>query len=159
LKAVLEAHASLPPDLRRAHPLAITGSNGVANGRASVNALGRVSDAQLGALYRECAVFCFPSFDEGFGLPVAEAMAAGAAVLTTPRGGLPEVAGNAAVYADPESPAAIAGALESLLRDPARRARLGAQGRERAAGLTWDRTAGLILGALETASITRRDGN
>ena len=63
--------------------------------------LGHVSDAALAELYRRCAVFCYPSLGEGFGLPVLEAMAAGAAVLTSTVSSLPEVGGDAVDYVDP----------------------------------------------------------
>ena len=86
--------------------------------------LGYVSDAALAELYRRCAVFCYPSLGEGFGLPVLEAMAAGAAVLTSNVSSLPEVGGDAVDYADPcdrpASRAALRDALE-LSREARRR--------------------------------------
>ena len=74
--------------------------------------LGYVSDAALAELYRRCAVFCYPSLGEGFGLPVLEAMAAGAPVLTSNVSSLPEVGGDAVAYADPRDVAAIAAGLD-----------------------------------------------
>lgn len=152
LRAVLAAHALLPAALRDAHPLVVLGrpgSTGAAAGNGHCRELGRVTDAQLGALYRSCAAFCLPSEAEGFGLPVAEAMAAGAAVVTSRRGSLPEVAGDAAVYVDPGSPTSVAQGLEQVLSDRALRERLGERGRERAARFSWDRTAELTLNALK----------
>ena len=116
----------------------------------------RVSDAQLGALYRACAVFCFPSLAEGFGLPVAEAMALGAPVVTSGRGSLPEVAGDAAVYVDPESVGAIARGLERVLADPAMQADMSRRGRARAAAFTWDGFASRVLAALAGAAARAR---
>lgn len=85
-------------------------------------------------------VTCYPSLGEGFGLPVLEAMACGAAVLTTRRLALPEVGGDAVAYAEPDSES-LARALAELLADPARRAQLGRRARERAVQFSWDASA------------------
>ncbi|MEX2289310.1 MAG: glycosyltransferase family 1 protein [Mycobacteriales bacterium] len=82
----------------------------------------------------------YPSHGEGFGLPVLEAMACGAAVLTTDRLSLPEVGGDAVAYTEPD-PAAIAAALDALLRDPERRKRLGVAGHARSLEFTWTASA------------------
>ena len=82
----------------------------------------------------------YPSYGEGFGLPVLEAMACGAAVLTTDRLSLPEVGGDAVAYTEPE-PEAIAHSLRELLDDPARRAELGAAGHARSLQFTWAASA------------------
>ena len=73
-----------------------------------------VSDAALGELYRRCAVFCYPSLGEGFGLPVLEAMSLGAAVVTSDISSLPEVGGDAVEYVDPFDVSSIAAALVRL---------------------------------------------
>jgi len=120
--------------------------------------LGTVSDGELAGLYQRCAVFCYPSLAEGFGLPVLEAMSAGAAVLTSNRSSLPEVGGDAVAYADPTDAAAIARELDRLLRDPAARADLSARARERAARFTWAASAEVVLGALSAIADRSRPG-
>jgi glycosyltransferase involved in cell wall biosynthesis len=106
-----------------------------------------VSDEDLEGLYALAEVFAFPSLYEGFGLPPLEAMARGVPVLTSDRGSLAEVVGDAALVVDPESVDAIVAGLARLLRDGAERDRLRALGRERAASFTWERTAALTADA------------
>ena len=95
---------------------------------------------QLAPLLGGAQVVAYPSLGEGFGLPVLEAMACGATVLTTRRLALPEVGGDAVAYTEPDA-ASIASALKQLLDDPAERQRLGEAAIKRAAGFTWDACA------------------
>jgi glycosyltransferase involved in cell wall biosynthesis len=90
----------------------------------------------LAGFLGEAEVVAYPSLGEGFGLPVLEAMASGAPVLTTRLLSLPEVGGDAVAYTDPDA-GSITAALRELLADPARRAELAAAGRARAAGFDW----------------------
>jgi glycosyltransferase involved in cell wall biosynthesis len=161
LPRLVEAYRRLPAELQAAHPLAVVGGLGWQTGETvraleslgdRALALGFVSDAALAELYRRCAVFCYPSLGEGFGLPVLEAMAAGAPVLTSDISSLPEVGGNAAAYTDPRDVDAIAAALGLLLGDASRRAELGRRGRERAAEFSWGRFAATVLGVLEDSA-------
>jgi glycosyltransferase involved in cell wall biosynthesis len=100
---------------------------------------GRVSDADLPALYAGAAIACCASLHEGFGLPVLEAQACGAPVLSSNRGALPETVGDCGVLFDPADEAGFAAALASLAHDPARRAELARRGPARVAdGFTWD---------------------
>lgn len=92
----------------------------------------------------------YPSLGEGFGLPVLEAMASGAAVLTTRRTAMPEVGGDAVAYTEPDEHS-IRAAIESLLDDPDRRRELGRRAVERAAIFTWRRTADAHLAAYADA--------
>ena len=105
-----------------------------------VHRLGYVEKALLPALLGGADVVAYPSSAEGFGLPVLEAMACGAAVLTTRRLALPEVGGDAVEYTEPTEDA-IAATLTALLAAPERRATLGARARARAAGFSWAHTA------------------
>jgi glycosyltransferase involved in cell wall biosynthesis len=96
-------------------------------------------------------VVAYPSHGEGFGLPVLEAMACGAAVLTTPRLSLPEVGGDAVAYTG-EDPEQIGADLAGLLKDDERRAALGAAGHARAAEFTWEASAEAHLASYARAA-------
>lgn len=96
-------------------------------------------------------VLAYPSLGEGFGLPVLEAMACGATVLTTRTLSLPEVGGDAVAYCGTDE-GEIAEALRELLDDPRRRERLSRAARERAAGFTWEHAARAHLEAYEAAA-------
>src|SRR5487761_1068947 len=107
--------------------------------------LGRVDQPTLELLYKHAAVVVVPSLYEGFGQPVLEAMARGKVVVAAPTSALPEVGGEAALYADPTDPEALAKALEKALTDQPLRAKLARSARTRAALFTWDRcTAGMV---------------
>jgi alpha-1,3-rhamnosyl/mannosyltransferase len=98
-----------------------------------VRRTGRISAADVAGLYRAAAVVAVPSRYEGFGLPAAEAMAHGAAVVAADATSLPEVVGDAGVLVDPDDVEGWATALASLIDDPGERARLGDLGRARSA--------------------------
>jgi alpha-1,3-rhamnosyl/mannosyltransferase len=166
LPRLIEAFGRLPAALQDAYPLAVVGARGWQTGetlealrslgeRAQI--LGYVSDAALAELYRRCAVFCYPSLGEGFGLPVLEAMAAGAAVVTSSVSSLPEVGGDAVEYADPRDVDSIAAALRRVLDDHALRADLGARAVQRAGEFSWAAFAQATSGVLERAAAARRE--
>lgn len=115
-----------------------------------VHALGYLPVDALPALLGGADVVAYPSSAEGFGLPVLEAMATGACVLTTPYTAIPEVGGDAVAYVEPTR-RELADALRSLLTDAPRRLRLGEAGQVRARTFTWSRTAGEHIGAYEGA--------
>lgn len=114
----------------------------------NVRLLGRISDGALFGLMRAAAAFACPSRTEGFGLPPAEAMALGLPVVAAPCGALPEVCGDAALYADPDDPAAWVQALTSVASGPDLRRDMVAKGRRRAASMTWDAAAARLLDIL-----------
>jgi glycosyltransferase involved in cell wall biosynthesis len=112
---------------------------------------GFVSAADLEGLYATADAFVLASYAEGFGLPVAEAMAHGLPVACADATSLPETAGGAALLFDPHDPPAIAAAIDRLLGDAALRADLARRGAARAAELTWERTARLTLDSYRRA--------
>jgi len=123
------------------HRLVIAGGGGwgdVRLGSAAVELAGRVSDERLLALYAHAACLALPSLHEGFGLPVAEAMAAGTAVVAGARGSLPEILGDAGVLVDPCDVSAIASGIERALSE---RESLVTKGRSRAAQFSWVKAA------------------
>jgi glycosyltransferase involved in cell wall biosynthesis len=99
-------------------------------------------------------VVAFPSRGEGFGLPVLEAMACGAPVLTTHRTSLPEVGGDAVAYTEPDSDS-IRAALRSLLDDPPRREALGGAGHDRSQEFTWAASAEAHMASYQRAAAQR----
>lgn len=103
--------------------------------RSRIDVLGYVSSAQLETLYATASIFAFPSLDEGFGMPILEAMAHGVPVLTSNCSAMPEVAGGAAFLVDPTN---IGDALLCLANDEPLRQDLIRRGYERIKLLTWD---------------------
>ena len=113
--------------------------------------LGFVPEGELAALYAGAAAFAYPSSWEGFGLPVLEAMAHGAPVVTSAGTACAEVAGDAALLVDPEDAGAIGDALSQLVEDRELADRLRQDGRLRASHYTWERTAELTVDAYREA--------
>jgi glycosyltransferase involved in cell wall biosynthesis len=127
-----QAVSRLPPHLRLLRP-------------------GYLRFADLPGLLGGALVVAYPSYGEGFGLPVLEAMACGAPVLTTPRLSLPEVGGDAVAYTGPD-PDEIARDLGALLDDEARRVALSKAGLARAKEFTWDSSADVHMSAWARAA-------
>ena len=109
--------------------------------KTPVKLLGLVGDEELPALYAGAAAFVQPSSYEGFGLTVAEAMAAGAPVIAAEAGSLPEVVGEAGLLVPPRDVGALAHALKGVLFDLELAAEMRALGRERSRQFTWERSA------------------
>ncbi len=101
------------------------------------------SDHQLAGLYMKAAALLYPSSFEGFGLPLLEAMIHDCPVITSPLTSLPEVGGNAALYADPQFPEAWANAMKNIVEDPSLARDLRDLGKYRAAEFSWSRSAEL----------------
>lgn len=161
LPRLVAAFARLAPTLQASHPLVVVGASGWSTGETMralrslgdrARILGYVTDAELWELYRRCTVFCYPSLAEGFGLPVLEAMAAGAAVVTSNVSSLPEVGGDAVEYADPLDVDAIASALRNVIENTGLRDQLRARAKQRAGEFTWAGFAQTTRGVLERAA-------
>jgi glycosyltransferase involved in cell wall biosynthesis len=120
-----------------------------------VRYIGYVDPDKRRALYEGARLLVQPSFDEGFGMPVLEAMALGVPVVAADRGSLPEVVGDAGPLVDPEQPADIANAIAHVLFDGAYAATCVARGLARARAYRWDRTARRVFDAYRQA-IERR---
>lgn len=124
--------------------------------RGDILFIGYVPDSDLPALYSGAMCFAYPSYFEGFGLPVLEAMQCGTPVIAGNRTSLPEAAGDAAVLFDPFDELAIAEALTQVIENPKYRAELRVKGLERAAAFSWRTTAKLTLQAYERAALASK---
>jgi len=113
--------------------------------RNRVHFAGFVEDADLVKFYGACELFVFPSFYEGFGLPILEAMACGRAVACSRLTAMPEVANAAGILFDPGSKEEIARAMLDILLDSELRVRLERLGLHRAAGFSWEKSAAQTL--------------
>ncbi|WP_156135332.1 glycosyltransferase family 4 protein [Novosphingobium malaysiense] len=139
----------------RSIPLVLAGQAGAAafgleeaNLPEDVRFIGRVSDPELNALYRNARLLLFPSHTEGFGFPVLEAMSCGCPVLASRGGAVPEVGGDAARYCDARDEEEWTRSIQALQNDPERLAEMSAKGRDRARQFTWQRAAKQIMSAL-----------
>ena len=141
---LVEAFEQMPADWR----LVLAGSSGfgaaqilerveASSARDRIEVTGYLSEPDLEQLYARASIFAFPSLDEGFGMPVLEAMARGVPVITSNRSALPEVAGDAAMLIDPLDTRALADAMRRLT-DPQERDVLTQKGLLRAAEFTWN---------------------
>ena len=139
---LLDAYESLPVSVREHYQLVVAGSigwglKGIRERLRYVRYLGYVPERDLAPLTAAADVFVYPSLYEGFGFPIAQAMAAGVPVITSNVSSLPEVAGNAAILVDPRSQSELRAAMLRLLGSAELRRALGLAGREQARGYRW----------------------
>jgi glycosyltransferase involved in cell wall biosynthesis len=161
LDTLLEAMERLPGG---GPPLALAGALGPEADRVAADAwrrhvslvlCGSLDDADLASLYRQAAVVVLPSTHEGFGLTALEAMACAAPLVATAVGNLPQLTMDVAALVPPGDPAALAAAIESVLTEPVRAARMRHAGVDRAAGYTWERTAAMTAAVYEEVAASR----
>ena len=161
---LMAAHLALPEPLRQRFPLVIVGGSGWGSTLASpaterarqsgtLRLLGHVNDTDLIALYARAALFAYVSVYEGFGLPVIEAMATGAAVLAAATTATGETAGAAAELVNPLDVDDIAAGLHRLLDDPAHTASLRKAGAAHAAAFTWQNTTTALISTWNKARL------
>ncbi len=144
---LIEAFEHLPPGWK----LLLAGSLGFdseaararierSSRKRDIQVLGFVSDSQLEELYQRASILAFPSLDEGFGMPILDAMARGVPVLTSNVSAMPEVAGDAALLVDPTDVNAIADGLSRLALNSDLRDALVQAGFARAKEFTWEKS-------------------
>jgi glycosyltransferase involved in cell wall biosynthesis len=126
--------------------------------KGRVRHIGYVDSSMRQALYEGARLLVQPSFEEGFGLPVLEAMSLGVPIVAARRGSLPEVVGDAGPLVDPERPDDIAAAIAQLLADDDYAAACAAKGLARARAFSWERTAHLVLDVYRQAIAQRARG-
>ena len=153
LDALLTAWQTLPPSFRENYDLIVAGPPGWSSDATTrrllqantdnrgIRYIGYVPEPDLPALTAGATAFVYPSLYEGFGIPVAQAMAAGSPVITSNLSSLPEITGGAAVLIDPRSVTELTAAIQQVGDSPGLRARLKTQGIEQAKQFTWERAA------------------
>lgn len=143
------------------HQLVIIGQKGwqykpilaaIANSpwQKDIHYLGYLSDREVAYFYSQAEVFVYPSYYEGFGLPVLEAMSLGAPVVTSNTSSLPEVAGDAALLIDPRDPIQLAEAILKVISDSQLRHLMVKKGKERAKLFSWEKTARETINAYKS---------
>lgn len=166
VEGLMRAFSLLPAAVRDAHQLVLVGKEPLERrdallGLARAMELtdddivftGLVSDDTLVVLYNLCSLFAFPSFREGFGLPVLEAMACGAPTIASNTSSLPEVVGWPDALFDPHSDEAMAKTMHAALTDAAFRSELARRGVDRAKRFTWERSARRALDAMRAIGV------
>jgi glycosyltransferase involved in cell wall biosynthesis len=119
--------------------------------RDEVKMLGYLPDDELARIVAGAYALVFPSYFEGFGVPILEAMQSGVPVVTSSTSSMLEIGGDAALYADPNSPTDIADQLKTIFKDETLRSQLIEKGKMRAAKFSWDKSAELMWTAIEQA--------
>jgi alpha-1,3-rhamnosyl/mannosyltransferase len=152
LRRLLGAWRMLTPKIREDVALAVVGSLAPDSFDAGMRALGSVTDDDLVALYGGACLVVSPSLEEGFGLPVAEAMACGAPVICSDIPVFREIAGDAAAFFDPTSSEAMSAAIRNALGDVEARRHLTELGAARARRFAPERVAAGLLASLQAAT-------
>lgn len=160
---LIQAYAELPDSLRQDFPLVLAGTRGWLTDdlervlaplveRGEVRYLGYVAQADMPALYQGAELMAYVSFYEGYGMPIAESMAAGTAVVTSDCTSMPEVAGGCAELVDPRSQSSIRDGLYRMLTDENARQRRAEEGRQRALNWSWQQSASRLMSSFRALS-------
>ncbi|EQB00630.1 hypothetical protein L288_18065 [Sphingobium quisquiliarum P25] len=170
IEGMIEAYARIPQSVRSEHQLAIicavqeperlrllqfAANLGLADGELVMT--GFIPEADLLACYRSCKLFVFPSWHEGFGLPVLEAMKCGRAVIASDRSSLPEVVGLDSALFDPFDLEALSSKIANLLTDDRQRAELERHSLKQAEQFDWDKTSRRAWAALEESHARQQE--
>jgi glycosyltransferase involved in cell wall biosynthesis len=159
LKALMEAFAGMRN--RDTYQLVLAGMtgwieseffHGIAGSGIKDNVVltGYIDNSELAPLYTGAEIFVFPSFYEGFGLPVLEAMQCGCPVITSNTSSIPEVAGAAALMVDPHNVDGLRAAVEQVLKNTTLKKQMSEKGLKRAKLFSWEKSAATLLHMLET---------
>ncbi len=159
ITSIIKAYQSLPSELRQEYQLVLAGGRGWGSADIEQELLklqsselvqtGYVAQEHRAALYSGATVFLFPSFFEGWGMPIVEAQACGTPVITADNSSLPEAGGNAAEYVMTNDQQDLNKKLKLLLGDPQRREAMREQGLEYARNFTWEKSAQKLLDVIE----------
>lgn len=158
----LDAYTLLSEKIRKDNSLVIAGGKGWLNKhiRAKINSLrsegysihtpGYIPEKHVPELYAGASVLMFPSKYEGFGLPILEAQASGVPVVTSDRSPMKEIAGRAALFANPNDPDSISKSLEALLTNKKLSSKLSLSGKKNVLNFTWDKSAKKLKEVFDT---------
>ena len=161
IKTLIQAFEHLKSSSKIPHHLVLIGQKGwkyesilhsIAHSpfHTEIHRLDYLQDEQVAVFYQHATVFVYPSYYEGFGLPVLEAMNFGIPVVTSDRASLPEVTGNAALLVNPDNPIALATAILEVIENTQLRQNLSEKGKERSAFFSWETTALKTLKAYQS---------
>ena len=166
LGGVARAAAQASQRLKRALPVVHVGREGwlcaqvfsevTAAGSPGIRFVGQASDEMLRALYRQAVALVYPSFQEGFGIPILEAFACGTPVVTSNSSGMREAAGDAAEFVDPHDADSIASGIMRVMEDPCRRDKLVRHGTDRLRHYSWAHSAERMLKVYAEAAMGDR---
>jgi glycosyltransferase involved in cell wall biosynthesis len=156
---MVKAYQQLPANLRSQYQLVLGGDRGwigeaedqaIAQDSEGIIITGYIKHQDSPALLSGAEIFLFPSFYEGWGMPILEAMACGTPVITARNSSLPEAAGQAALFCDEHNPADIAAKITSLLESPQQRAQLIKKGELQAKKFSWETSAKELLAVIDS---------
>ena len=162
IKTLVRAYVNLPEKVKNQYSLVIAGGKGWMNSEIGeligsqdagrIRRIGYVDEQDLPSLYSGAAVFVYPSYYEGFGLPILEAMACGAPVISSNTSSMPEVGGDAALYFDPADVQQLSALLLEVTGDENLRNEVSRKGIRQAGAFSWDKTARATLKIYEDLS-------